>query len=43
VGLESSGQRLRPAGGSAQERRILRALAWLGFEEEAGRAEEAAA
>ena len=33
VGLETPGERLRPAAGSAQERRILRALAWVGFEE----------
>jgi uncharacterized protein (DUF58 family) len=33
VGLETVGERLRPAAGSVQERRILRALAWLGFEE----------
>jgi uncharacterized protein (DUF58 family) len=34
VGLETAGERLRPAAGSMQERRILRALAWLGFEEQ---------
>jgi uncharacterized protein (DUF58 family) len=33
VGLETPGERLRPAAGSAQERRILRALAWVGFEQ----------
>ncbi len=33
VGLETASEKLRPASGSAQERRILRALAWLGFEE----------
>lgn len=33
VGLETPGDRLRPAAGSAQERRILRALAWVGFEQ----------
>ncbi len=33
VGLETPSERLRPAAGSVQERRILRALAWLGFEE----------
>jgi uncharacterized protein (DUF58 family) len=33
VGLETPGERLRPAGGSTQERRILRALAWVGYEE----------
>ncbi len=33
VGLETPGERLRPASGSAQERRILRALAWVGFEQ----------
>jgi hypothetical protein len=32
VGLETPGERLRPAAGSAQERRILRALAWVGYE-----------
>ncbi|WP_395828354.1 DUF58 domain-containing protein [Archangium violaceum] len=34
VGLELPGQRLRPGAGSGQERAILRALAWLGFEEQ---------
>jgi uncharacterized protein (DUF58 family) len=34
VGLELPRQRLRAGAGSGQERRILRALAWLGFEEE---------
>jgi uncharacterized protein (DUF58 family) len=34
VGLELPGQRLRPGAGSGQERTILRALAWLGFEEQ---------
>jgi uncharacterized protein (DUF58 family) len=33
VGLETPGERLRPAPGAPQERRILRALAWVGFEE----------
>jgi uncharacterized protein (DUF58 family) len=33
VGLETPGEKLRPAAGSSQERRILRALAWVGFEE----------
>jgi uncharacterized protein (DUF58 family) len=33
VGLETPGERLRPASGSGQERRILRALAWVGFEQ----------
>ncbi|XXF80994.1 DUF58 domain-containing protein [Myxococcaceae bacterium GXIMD 01537] len=33
VGLEAGGERLRPAAGAAQETRILRALAWLGFDE----------
>lgn len=42
VGLDAGGERLRPAAGTAQERRILRALAWLGFEDEAARREEAA-
>jgi uncharacterized protein (DUF58 family) len=32
VGLEAGGVRLRPAGGTAQERRILAALARLGFD-----------
>jgi uncharacterized protein (DUF58 family) len=32
VGLELPGTRLRPGAGSGQERGILRALAWLGFE-----------
>jgi len=31
VGLEADGVRLHPATGAAQERRILIALAWLGF------------
>ncbi|HYI01893.1 DUF58 domain-containing protein [Hyalangium sp.] len=43
VGLETSGERLRPAAGSVQERRILRALAWVGFEELREPEEEAAA
>ncbi|MFL5352524.1 DUF58 domain-containing protein [Archangium sp.] len=34
VGLEVPGQRLRPGAGSGQERTLLRALAWLGFEEQ---------
>ncbi len=44
MGLETAGRKLRPAAGTAQERRILQALAWLGFEDEAPRAaqEEAA-
>ena len=46
VGLETANERLRPAAGSGQERRILRALAWLGFEQlrerEGQRQEEAA-
>ena len=33
VGLETPGEKMRPAAGSTQERRILRALAWVGFEE----------
>lgn len=41
VGLEAGGRRLQAAGGSAQERRILRTLAWLGFEDEAAREEAA--
>ncbi len=32
VGLETPSEKLRPAAGSSQERRILRALAWVGFE-----------
>jgi uncharacterized protein (DUF58 family) len=43
VGLETPGERLRPAAGSTQERRILRALAWVGFEELRPQEEEAAA
>jgi uncharacterized protein (DUF58 family) len=43
VGLETAGERLRPAAGNSQERRILRALAWLGFEEQREAAEEEAA
>ncbi len=44
VGLETASEHLRPAAGSGQERRILRALAWLGFEQLRERAdrEEAA-
>ncbi len=34
VGVELPRQRLRAGAGNGQERRILRALAWLGFEEE---------
>jgi uncharacterized protein (DUF58 family) len=34
VGLELPRLRVRPGAGSGQERRILRALAWLGFEQE---------
>ncbi|EPX56943.1 hypothetical protein D187_006696 [Cystobacter fuscus DSM 2262] len=34
VGLELPGQRLRPGAGSGQERLLLRALAWVGFEEQ---------
>lgn len=41
VGLNTVEGRLRPAAGSAQERRVLRALAWLGHE--GPRGEEAAA
>lgn len=40
VGLELPGERLRPGSGSGQERVLLRALAWRGFEEQ--RREEAA-
>jgi uncharacterized protein (DUF58 family) len=32
VGLDTQEERLRPAAGAAQERRILRTLAWLGHE-----------
>jgi len=32
VGLDTADGRVRPAAGSAQERRVLRALAWLGHE-----------
>ncbi|ADO71615.1 DUF58 domain-containing protein [Stigmatella aurantiaca] len=32
VGLETEAERLPPAAGGHQERRILRSLAWLGFE-----------
>jgi uncharacterized protein (DUF58 family) len=42
VGLETPGERLRPAAGSAQERRILRALAWVGFEDQREKEEQAA-
>nr|WP_255653021.1 DUF58 domain-containing protein [Myxococcus sp. XM-1-1-1] len=41
VGLHTAEERLRAGTGAAQERRILRALAWLGFERP--RDEEAAA
>ncbi|MGQ0504625.1 MAG: DUF58 domain-containing protein [Myxococcaceae bacterium] len=46
VGIESDVHRLRPASGPGQERRILHALAWAGFDEndhvlEARRGEEA--
>jgi uncharacterized protein (DUF58 family) len=34
VGLELPGERLRPGAGTAQERRILQALAWVGFDQE---------
>lgn len=34
VGLEAGLQRIRPASGEGQERRILRALAWVGHEQE---------
>lgn len=36
VGLDAGGHHLRPAPGSAQERRLLAALAWLGFEGDGG-------
>lgn len=35
VGLDANGRRLRPASGPGQQRRILRALAWLGYDESA--------
>ncbi len=41
VGLELPQRRLRPGAGSGHERRLLQALAWLGFEEEARREEAA--
>ncbi len=41
VGLDVAGTQLRPAAGTGQERRILRALAWLGFEDTAAREEAA--
>ncbi|WP_241759427.1 DUF58 domain-containing protein [Pyxidicoccus parkwayensis] len=41
VGLDTADGRVRPAAGSAQEQRILRALAWLGYE--GPRADEEAA
>lgn len=34
VGLRAGPQKLRPAPGAGQERRVLTALAWLGFEQE---------
>ncbi len=34
VGLTTPGSRIRPAGGPGQERRVLSALAWVGFEVE---------
>ena len=37
VGLEADETKLRPSGGPAQERRILRALSYVGFEPEAER------
>ncbi|NTX38869.1 DUF58 domain-containing protein [Myxococcus sp. CA033] len=42
VGLNTTNQRLRSGAGSAQEKRILRALAWLGFEGLREEEEEAA-
>ncbi|MCP3167259.1 DUF58 domain-containing protein [Myxococcus qinghaiensis] len=42
VGLNTTDRRLRSGAGSAQEKRILRALAWLGFEGAREEEEEAA-
>jgi hypothetical protein len=42
VGLEAPTERLRPAAGALQERRILRTLAWIGFEHLREDEEEAA-
>ncbi|ATB47697.1 DUF58 domain-containing protein [Corallococcus macrosporus] len=41
VGLDTPEERLRPAAGTAQERRLLRALAWLGHERPRGDEEAA--
>ncbi|MCE9671457.1 DUF58 domain-containing protein [Myxococcus stipitatus] len=41
VGLDTGARTLRPASGAAQERHILRALAWLGFEDPRGDEEAA--
>ena len=35
VGLLAAGRRLRPSAGPGQQRRILQALAWMGYQEEA--------
>jgi uncharacterized protein (DUF58 family) len=43
VGLETGSMRLRPAAGTGQQRRILRALAYAGYEEPGQRQEESAA
>ena len=34
VGLQASGHRIRPGGGVGHERRMLAALAWVGFDVE---------
>ena len=36
VGLQTGKSRLRPAGGPGQEKRLLSALAWVGFDEGSG-------
>ncbi|NOK03398.1 MULTISPECIES: DUF58 domain-containing protein [Myxococcus] len=41
VGLDTPEERIRPAAGTAQERRLLRALAWLGHERPRGDEEAA--
>lgn len=43
VGLDTGVRRLRAGAGTAQERRILRALAWLGFEGDGEEKDEEAA
>ena len=43
VGLRADGVQLLPGAGAAQERRLLRALAWLGHAPPAGRGEGEAA